>query len=299
MDMKKLILFLTVAFCLLASAQQTLFGQAALRVFMQPDGFQGSAVQYGNNANAGHYVQADDARIYYEVYGKGEPVLVLHGGMVGCAYEMGQFIDSLSTKYQVIAVSTRGHGRSEIGHKPVTYEQRANDALAALNAVTDKPAALVLGFSDGAYTAYKLASMYPGRVKKLIALGAGENLRLLRKVQGNNVGRMKEADPAFMQNLLAMTPEPERLQEYWDDLKAFYNDRMIADKKLLNSIKCPTLLISGELDSNAPLETVLNAYKMIPNCSLAIIQGAPHQVMITNFPAVWANIAPFLKCYPE
>ncbi len=61
MDMKKLILFLTVAFCLLASAQQTLFGQAALRVFMQPDGFQGSAIQYGNNANAGHYVQADDA----------------------------------------------------------------------------------------------------------------------------------------------------------------------------------------------------------------------------------------------
>ena len=293
--MKKMILFLTVAFCLSVSAQQTPDRPVTLKVFMQPDGYQGSSIQYGNNAQAGHYVQADDARIYYEVYGKGEPVLVLHGGMVGCSYEMGPLIDSLSTKYQVIAVTTRGHGRSEIGHKPVTYEQRANDALAALNAVTDKPAALVLGFSDGAYTSYKLASMYPERVKKLIAIGAGENLRLLRKVIKNNVEAMKKADPAFMQSQMALMPEPERLQEYWDALPEFYNDRMVADKKLFGSIKCPTLLISGELDPNAPLETVLNAEKMIPDCSLAIIQGAPHQVMVTDFPAVWANIDPFLR----
>ena len=293
--MKKMILFLAVAFCLSASAQQAPTKQITLKAFMQPDGYQGSSIQYGNNSQAGHYVQADDARIYYEVYGKGEPVLVLHGGMVGCSYEMGLLIDSLSTKYQVIAVTTRGHGRSEIGHKPVTYEQRANDVLAALNAVTDKPATLVLGFSDGAYTSYKLASMYPERVKKLIAIGAGENLRLLRKVIGNNVETMKKVDLAFMQSQMALMPEPERLQEYWDALPEFYNDRMIADKKLFNSIKCPTLLISGELDPNAPLETVLSAYRMIPDCSLAIIQGAPHQVMVTNFPAVWANIAPFLK----
>lgn len=293
--MKKMILFLTMAFCLSASAQQTLDRTVTLKAFMQPDWYQGSSIQHGNNSRTGHYVQADDARIYYEVYGIGEPVLVLHGGMVGCSYEMGQLIDSLSTKYQVISVSTRGHGRSEIGHKPVTYEQRANDALAALNAVTDKSAALVLGFSDGAYTGYKLASMYPNRVKKLIAIGAGENLQVLRKVMGNNVEAMKKADPAFMQSQMALMPEPERLQEYWDAMPEFYNDRMIADKKLFNSIKCPTLLISGELDPNAPLDTVLSAYRMIPDCSLAIVQGAPHQVMVTNFPAVWANIVPFLN----
>lgn len=76
-----------------------------------------SKIPYGNNQNAGKYVQADDAKIYYEVYGKGAPFLVLHGGGVGCTYEMGRFIDELSKNYLVIAPSTRGHGKSEIGTK--------------------------------------------------------------------------------------------------------------------------------------------------------------------------------------
>ena len=119
-----------------------------------------STTPYGNNEKAGHYVQAGDAKIYYEVYGEGKPVFVFHGGGVGTPYEMGQLIDKLRQNCQVIAVSTRGHGRSEIGHSPLTYEQKAEDMLAVMKAVTNEPA-ILLGFSDGAYTAYKVASMYP------------------------------------------------------------------------------------------------------------------------------------------
>lgn len=107
----------------------------------------------------GHYVQAGDARIYYEIYGKGKPLFVFHGGGVGTPYEMGQMIDNLRKNYQVIVVSTRGHGRSEIGHSELTYEQKANDMLAVIKEVTDEPA-ILLGFS-GAYTAYKVAHV-PG-----------------------------------------------------------------------------------------------------------------------------------------
>lgn len=263
------------------------------RYFTQQPTDYASEVPYGAHNAAGHYAQSDDARIYYEVYGQGKPVLVLHGGGVGCMMEMGQFIDRLSTTHQVIAVSTRGHGRSEIGHMPVTYEQRAHDALAVLRSVTDKPA-LVLGFSEGAYTGYKLAAMYPERVNKLIAIGAGENLDLLRKIPVNNVEAMEKIDPAFMRSQMALMPEPERLQAYWDNLAEFYNNLLLADKKLFNRIGCPLLLISGELDPNAPLDTVIAAYRMIPDSRLAIIAGAPHQVFITHFAAVWANIEPFL-----
>ena len=90
-------------------------------------------------------------------------------------------------------------------------------------------------------------------------------------------------------------PEPERLQEHWNMLPAFYNDDMVVSKALLGSIRCPVLLIAGELDPNAPLDTNISAYKMIPNCELAIIASAAHQVFIDNFPAVWANITPFLN----
>ena len=97
---------------------------------------------------------------------------VFHGGGVGTPYEMGQMIDNLRKNYQVIVVSTRGHGRSEIGHSELTYEQKANDMLAVMKDVTDEPA-ILLGFSDGAYTAYKVASMYPERTERIVAIGAG------------------------------------------------------------------------------------------------------------------------------
>ena len=141
-------------------------------------------IPYGNNPKAGHYVQADDAKLYYEVYGEGEPLIILHGGILGYMDEMTDFIDRLQKDYQVIAMATRGHGKSEIGSKPITYERRANDVLAVINAVT-QDSVTVLGFSDGAYTAYKVASLFPERVKKMVAIGAGEQTPGLRTVNFN------------------------------------------------------------------------------------------------------------------
>jgi len=112
-------------------------------------------VPYGNYPEAGHYVQAGDARLYYEVYGKGEPIVLLHGGIMGYIDEMAGFIEKLKPDYQVIAMATRGHGKSEIGSAPITYELKANDVMAMVNAVT-KEKFTILGFSDGAYTSYKV-----------------------------------------------------------------------------------------------------------------------------------------------
>ncbi len=86
-----------------------------LRWFTEKADAVGSSTPYGNNEKAGHYVQSGDARLYYEVYGKGTPVVVLHGGGVGTPYEMGCIIDELRKNHEVIVMSTRGHGRSEIG----------------------------------------------------------------------------------------------------------------------------------------------------------------------------------------
>src|SRR4051794_40662654 len=178
-------------------------------------------IQYGNNPKAGHYANTGDAKIYYEVYGKGQPFVLLHGGVYGSTYELFQFIDSLSKTYQVIAISTRGHGKSEIGNTPVTYEQRANDAMAVINDVT-KDSVTILGFSDGAYTSYKVASMYPARVKKLITIGAGEQVPGLRQVILDTTVAFK-LDSLYWKQQLVLMPEPERLQEYWTKMAKFYN----------------------------------------------------------------------------
>lgn len=267
------------------------YGQQPLRRIFQPPHVV-NKIPYGANEKAGKYVQAGDARIYYEVYGAGQPIVLLHGGGFGATIEMADFIDKLKPNYQAIAISTRGHGKSEMGNTPLTYEQKANDVMAVVNAVT-KEAVIVLGFSDGAYTGYKVASMYPERVKKLIAIGAGEQAPGLRKV----ILDTKEAyglDSAYWKQQLALMPEPERWQEYWTKIAGFYNT-MTASKALFSSIKCPVLLVSGELDRNAPLPSIINAYNMIPNCQLSIVPNAGHVVFLENFAAVWASMAPFLN----
>src|SRR5690606_26936928 len=105
------------------------------RYFMQAGPTPKDAIPYGNNAKAGRYLNTGKANIYYEIYGKGKPIVVLHGGIVGSTQEMGQFIDSLSKTYQVIAVSTRGHGKSEMGSEAPSYERKAADINAILSTV--------------------------------------------------------------------------------------------------------------------------------------------------------------------
>ena len=184
----------------------------AIRYFMQAPGAKGSDTPYGNNTVAGHYVQAGDARIYYEIYGKGKPLFVFHGGGVGTPYEMGQMIDNLRKNYQVIVVSTRGHGRSEIGHSELTYEQKANDMLAVIKEVTDEPA-ILLGFSDGAYTAYKVASMYPECIERIVAICAG-TLKPGFFSEEMKVADLEKIDAAFIEQQKKLMPEPARYQEF-------------------------------------------------------------------------------------
>ena len=69
---------------------------------------QSQAIPYGNNPQAGHYFDVGDARLYYEVYGKGKPIVMLHGGVYGYISEFEPFINRLSESYQVICIATRG-----------------------------------------------------------------------------------------------------------------------------------------------------------------------------------------------
>lgn len=263
-----------------------------LKGFMQTVASPQYATPYGANPKAGHYANAGDAKIYYEVYGKGQPVVVLHGGVLGSTYDMAELIEKLAQTHQVIAVSTRGHGKSEIGTAAVTYEQKANDVMAVIQAVTSEKVS-VLGFSDGGYAAYKVASMYPERVNKLIVIGAGELLMGPRSYNFN-AKALSQLDASFWAQQQALNPEPQKTDAYLADLSRFYN-QLTVSKVFFATIKAPTLLIAGERDQNAPLSTVISAYNMLPNSQLAIIPKAGHTVFLENFPAVWASMANFLN----
>ena len=72
-----------------------------IRAFQPPNVV--NKIPYGNNSKAGKFAQTKDAKIYYEVYGKGQPVVLLHGGLFGSTIEFADFIDKLKVNYQVIS----------------------------------------------------------------------------------------------------------------------------------------------------------------------------------------------------
>lgn len=263
-----------------------------LRSFMQAGPTPPNEIPYGNNPKAGHYMNVDGTKIYYEVYGKGKPFVILHGGVFGSTYEMARFIDSLSKTYQVIAISTRGHGKSEVGNTEPSYEQKAKDVYAIVQAAT-KDSVTVLGFSDGGYTAYYFAGIYPEKVRKVIAIGAGEWSRGSRTF---NITR-KDAfglDSLYWKQQVALMPQPDKMDSWLVSINKYYNSLDI-DKEVFQKVKCPVLLMAGENDQNAKLKTVIAAYDMFPKVQLAIIPNAPHPAFLVNFPAVWACIVPFLN----
>ena len=263
-----------------------------LRRFMQTVPSPANAIPYGANPKAGQFVNAGDAKIYYEVYGKGQPILIMHGGAFGSTIEMGDFIEHLKDNYQVIAMSLRGHGKSELGHEPLTLSQRANDAMAVINAVT-KDSVIVLGFSDGGYSSYQLGASYPDRIKKMIVIGAGEIYPGVRKFN-LTAKQAIEMDKAYWDQQMKLMPEPNRVQDLLTQIGNCYNNVTVG-KELLGAIKCPVLVMAGDRDQGNPVERVVNAARMIPNHQISIIPNTTHTVFLENFAAVWASIVPFLK----
>jgi pimeloyl-ACP methyl ester carboxylesterase len=269
----------------------TAYGQQNLVRFFQPKNVV-NKIPYGANKKAGHYVQTDDAKIYYEVYGKGQPIVLLHGGLFGSTIEMAGFIDSLKTRFQVIAISTRGHGKSAIGKEPLTLAQRADDAMTVINAVT-KDSVIVLGFSDGGYTAYQLGAQYPAKIKKMIVIGAGELYPGLRDFNFTSQQAIS-MDTVYWKQQLKLMPEPNRIEEVFQQVSICYN-KLTVGKDLLGTIKCPVLVMAGDRDQGNRVEHVVNAARTIPNALISIIPNGTHPVFNENFKAVWSSIVPFLN----
>ncbi|MCC9064896.1 alpha/beta hydrolase [Flavobacterium sp. F-30] len=206
---------------------------------------------------------------------------------------MYHFIDSLRVNHQVIAISTRGHGKSELGNQPHTYQLKANDAANVLNAVT-KDSATVIGFSDGGYTGYMLASLYPSKVKKLVVIGAGER-HPGDQPNAITVKQALELDKPFWDQQLALMPDPKRLQELFTRVQEEFNTKLVADEKLFSTIKCPVLVMVGDHDNFITVEHAEYASKFIPKGQLSVIPGAGHAAFLEKWAVAWPTVNYFLK----
>lgn len=203
-----------------------------------------------------------DISLYYQEQGEGEPLFLLHGNGEDGTYFANQ-ISFFSDRYRVIAVDTRGHGKSPRGTAPFTMEQFAMD-LHSLMEKLQIQRGIILGFSDGANIAMKFALKYPDQVKALILNGGNLNTKGVKR----SIQIPIEIGYRFAK---LFAGKSEKAKSHMEILGLMVNEPNIKPEELC-VIQVPTLVIAGTKDMIKTAHTKLIA-DHIPNAKLSVIAG--------------------------
>jgi pimeloyl-ACP methyl ester carboxylesterase len=244
----------------------------------------------------GHRAMINGALLWYAEWGvtnKGVPVLLLHGGALNSNY-FGYLIPALVKHgYRVIAMDSRGQGRSARGKGPITYHMMANDVLKLLDLLHARQVSLV-GWSDGGIIGLDLAINHPERLHRLFTFGAN----------ADSSGVYENAEKAP----LVVAFEARAQEEYrqlsptpndWDSFHAVMNKMWLTEPNFtpeqLRSIRVPTTVADGEYEEIIKPEHTRYLAATIPNAKLVILPDVSHFAILQD-PAVFnAAVLDFLR----
>jgi pimeloyl-ACP methyl ester carboxylesterase len=222
----------------------------------------------------GEYRAVNGLRMYYEVHGRGPPLVLLHGGTATVATSWGNHIPYFARHRRVVAPEQIGHGHTGDAEGPYTYARMADDTAALLQQLgIDR--ADVYGRSDGGVVGLYLAARHPGRVRKLIVAGAAfshrDPLRMARWVDSvtpatwpaDDVYKKTSPDgakhwPVFLGKVLAM-------YKTWTGLTAAE----------IAAIRAPTMIVIGDRDE-VSVEQAAQMRKALPGSRLAVLPDTNH-----------------------
>lgn len=229
-------------------------------------------IPYGNNAKAGKYAHVNGIDLYYEVYGSGPPLVLLHGNG-GSIAGRTNMLPKLTEKYKVIAIDSRCHGKSGCS-KELNYELMAADVNALLNELKID-SAFVWGHSDGGIIGLIMGYTYPAKVKRLVTSGA------------NVVPDTTALEPvlvALMQNYKVI---PDTLMQ--KHIKLMVEHPHI-NYDQLGKITAPVMIVSGDRDA-VLLEHSIKIFRSIPNSNLCVLPASTHFVSDEkpNLMVYWLN----------
>jgi pimeloyl-ACP methyl ester carboxylesterase len=228
-------------------------------------------------AVAGQKFQNDGVELYYEVYGSGEPLLLIHGNG-GSTRDFTAQIAHFRKNYQVIAMDSRDQGRSGDSAGKITYEKMTDDQAALLEHL--KLAGVnVVGWSDGGIEALLLAIRHPGKVKKLVSMAANLTPQGLHPDALGFIGEMLK-DPNI----------PAR------DRKV--TEMMLTEPQIkltdLEEITVPALILASDHDMISDGHT-LDIFHHIPTAQLQIFANATHMIPFDDPDRFNSIVATFLQ----
>ena len=217
--------------------------------------------------------------MYYEVYGDGKPLVLLHGGGSTIQASFGRIIPQLARQRQIIGVELQAHGRTNDRQTDLSFEQDADDT-AELMTNLDITKADFLGFSNGGTSALQIAIRHPKLVDKIIICSA------LAKRSGAPAGFWEFMNQATIDQMprqykdayLKVAPDSKGLQTMHDKcVKRMVEFKDISDEQI-KTIKSPTLIVTGDTDVMTP-EHAVEIHRLIPGSRLAIIPGGHGQYL--------------------
>lgn len=283
------------------------FGLTIGTLLMAPA--QGDA-QGGPAPRTGHVPASDGVNYYYEIHGKGEPLLFLHGGLMSIDLS-GQVLQALAKERQVIAVDLQGHGRTTLGERPIDLVAIGNDLALVLKEL-DYDSVDVMGYSFGGGAGFRLAVQHPELVRRLVIVSAPfaqdgffpEMLPQQAAVGAGMADAMK-TNPMY-QSYARVAPRPQDFPRLLDRMGE-YMRRPYDWTEDVKQLKGPVMLVYGDADMVRP-EHIVKVYQLLggglkdagwqrehmSKNRLAIIPNVTHYEMF-NSPMLVPTVLPFLN----
>lgn len=220
-------------------------------------------------------VQAPGARIWVEEGGSGIPLVLVHGGTGTADHDWGPVLPELRSRYRVVTMDMRGHGRSSDPDVLLGVDRFGLDVVHVMRAL-GLPRAVLVGFSVGANTLLKLVSARPDLALGLVTIGAsvaGDASRVPDILAG--------PWPADLTNLHHHVGDGP---DYWRRLRTAlahdWANNLCLTEHRLRRITCPTLVCHGDRDRVAMLDEALQLHRWIAGSQLLVAPGAGHQVQL-------------------
>lgn len=253
------------------------------------------------------YATANGMKVYYEIYGEGKPIILLHGAFYTIEMNWGQLIPELSKTRKVIAIEFQGHGHTPYSDRKLDIVSLAKDVAGVLDYLnidsTD-----VAGYSMGGSIAYQFAVLYPKRLKKLVIISSTYKTAGWLPSVNNAFNEFKPElfdDSPIKTAYFAAAPDTTKWIKFLKQMFSFAKVPFNCGDANIAKITAPVLLISGDNDGLDKIE-LMKTYKLLgggvsadlvpmPESHLAILPSQTHVAVMMETKTLLDYISGFLN----
>ncbi|HVH15995.1 MAG TPA: alpha/beta hydrolase [Candidatus Angelobacter sp.] len=235
---------------------------------------------------SGKHVKVNDLTIYYETFGAGEPLVLLHGG-TATRRMWEKFVPTFSKHFKVIAPDSRGHGKTNNPSGEFSFRLMADDTAGLIRALgLERPS--ICGYSDGGQIALEFGMHHPKVASKLVIAGAHNRLQdadvgSLRDMGIEapgvvDVQKFEKAAPEIVSRVREFSSGhgPEYWKTFVKEISKMWFTQLNYTVEDYRKITAPCLILVGDRDPDVSLEDALEMYRSIPKAELAVVPGSDH-----------------------